>query len=74
MLVMIARPPQNKFKRLDNEVTVVQQLNSLLTRFLRSARVKHMHKLLKQLVVEISMTYTDEWYRKYTYYFSIKGL
>ena len=33
-----------------------------------------MHKLPKQLVAEISMTYTDERYRKYACYLSIKGL
>ena len=33
-----------------------------------------MHTLSKQLVAEISMTYMDERYRKYTSYLSIKGL
>ena len=67
-------PPQKEVKRLENEVMVLQQLNSLSTRFLCNARVKHMHKLLKQLVAEISVMYTDERYRKYTCYSSIKGL
>ena len=33
-----------------------------------------MHKLPKQLVAEISMTYMDERYRKFTSYLLIKGL
>ena len=74
MLVIITLPPLKELKRLENEVMVIQLLNSLSARFLRSARVKHMHNLPKQLVVEISMTYTDEQYRKYTSYFLIKGL
>ena len=74
MLVIIALPPQKEVERLENEVMVIQLLNRLSTRFLRSARVKHMHKLPNQLVAEISVTYTDERYRKYTYYSSIKGL
>ena len=74
MLVIIALPPLKELKRLENEVMVIQLLNSISARFLRSARVKHMHKLPKQLVAEISMTYTDERYRKYTSYLSIKGL
>ena len=70
ILVIIALPPLKEFKRLENEVMVIQLLNSLSA----SARVKHMHILPKQLVAEISMTYTDERYRKYTSYLSIKDL
>ena len=73
MLVIIALQLQKEFKRLENEVMVIQQLNSLSTRFFCSARVKHMHKLPKQLVAEISMTYMDERYRKYACYLSMKG-
>ena len=73
MLVIIAVSPQKEVKRLENEVMVIQLLNRLSTRFLCSARVKHMHKLPKQLVTEISVTYTDERYRKYTCYLSTKG-
>ena len=74
MLVIITFPLLKEDKRLENEVMVIQLLNILSTRFLRSARVKHMHKLPKQLVAEISMTYTDERYREYTCYLSMKGL